>query len=161
MYNFKMLKKEQNEIIENCNFDEIQKFIFNSLVQGNSRLKLFDLAKEKYNISQSTVNREIKKIVNTVSEYKSDESNFKHKIYIHKFPNGKKYVGVCQCPADRWANGKGYAFNKEMYADIQKYGWDNIEHKILLEVSDNKLAYEIERVLIEELDLVNEGYNRE
>ena len=161
MYNFKMLKKEQNEIIENCNLNETQKFIFDNLVQGNSRLKVFDLAKKKFNISQSTVNREIKRIVNIVSEYKSDESNFKHKIYIHKFPNGKKYVGVCQCPADRWANGKGYAFNKEMYEDIQKYGWDNIEHKILLEVSDNKLAYEIERVLIEELDLVNEGYNRE
>lgn len=161
MYNFNMVKKEQEEIIDNCNLTETQTFIFNNLVKGKSRLEVFDLAKEKYNISQSTVNREIRKIVNVVSDYKNSQNKFKHKVYIHKFPNGKKYVGVCQCPADRWANGKGYAFNKEMYEDIQKYGWDNIEHKILLEVSDNKLAYEIERVLIEELDLINKGYNKQ
>ena len=161
MYNFKMLKKEQNEIIENCNFDELQTFIFNNLVQDKSRLKLFDLAKEKYNVSQSTVKREIKKIVKIVSDYKNNESNFTHKVYIHKFPNGKKYVGVCQCCEDRWSNGKGYAYNKEMYEDIQKYGWNNIEHKILIEIKDSKIAYDIERILIDELDLINKGYNRE
>ena len=161
MYNFKMMKTEQNKICEECNLSEIEKFIFNNLAEGKSRLSIFDLAKEKYNISQSTVNRTIKKLVKIVSEYKNDESIFSHKVYIHKFPNGKKYVGVCQCCEDRWANGKGYAYNKEMYEDIQKYGWNNIEHKILIEIKDSKIAYDVERILIEELDLINNGYNNQ
>jgi hypothetical protein len=46
-----------------------------------------------------------------------------------------------------------------MYEDIKKYGWENIEHKVIFETSDNYIAYELERILIEELDLINNGYN--
>lgn len=161
MYNFKMLKSEQEKIRKECNFSEVQKFIFNNLAEEKTRLEVYDLVKEKFGLSQATVSVEIRKIVEKMNNYKNGKSFYSHKIYIHKFPNGKKYVGVCQCCEDRWANGRGYGFNKKMYEDIQKYGWDNIEHKILLETTDNELAYKIERILIEELDLVNNGYNQE
>lgn len=45
--------------------------------------------------------------------------------------NKKKYIGItCQKPTQRWRGGKGYkigAFKKA----IEKYGWDNFEHKVL------------------------------
>lgn len=160
MFNFRMNKSKQEKILQECNFNELEKFIFNNLVEGKSRLETYELVKNNYNRSESTTARTIRKIIEKINNYNYNV-DFKHKVYIHKFPNGKKYVGVCKNCEDRWANGKGYAYNKKMYDDIQKYGWDNIEHKILFEVSDSKIAYDLERVLIDELDLVNVGYNNE
>ena len=160
MYNFKMSKSRQEKLMNECNFNEIEKCIFNNLVLEKSRLEVYDIIKQKYGCSISTTNRIIKKIINKINNYDySDDS--KYKIYIHKFPNGKKYVGVCQCCEDRWNNGNGYANNKEMYEDIKKYGWENIEHKVLYEISDSKIAYDIEHILINELELIKNGYNRE
>lgn len=59
-----------------------------------------------------------------------------YKIYCHIFPNGKRYVGQTKQEVQRrfgpngsnYANGGSYVWNA-----IQKYGWDNIEHIILLE----------------------------
>lgn len=54
-------------------------------------------------------------------------------VYYHKFPNGKMYFGqTCQDINKRWRNnGKGYIKQKFLYRAIQKYGWDNIEHRII------------------------------
>lgn len=161
MYNFKMLKSEQEKMTKECNFSEIQKFIFNNLVEEKTRLQVYDLVKKEFGLSQATVSVEIRKIVEKMNNYKNGQSLYSHKLYIHKFPNGKKYVGVCQCCKDRWSNGRGYAYNTKMYEDIKKYGWENIEHKILLETTDNELAYKIEKILIEELELTKNGYNQE
>lgn len=56
-------------------------------------------------------------------------------IYIHKNKiNGKIYVGqTCQKVEYRWNKGKGYDTCPLFYKAIQKYGWDNFEHIILLE----------------------------
>lgn len=53
-------------------------------------------------------------------------------VYIHTCPNGKKYVGLTtNQPSKRWGyNGIHYKSNKHFYSAIQKYGWDNIEHRI-------------------------------
>lgn len=153
-----MSKKKQDELLNNCNFTEEEKFIFNNLVQKKTRTEIYPLVYEKYKLSTATVSRRIKSIIKKINSYEEGEE-YTHKIYIHKFPNGKKYVGVCQNCNDRWNFGRGYAFNTKMFEDIKKYGWDNIEHKILLEVSDSLLAYKIEKILIDELDLINKGYN--
>ena len=53
-------------------------------------------------------------------------------VYMHTVPNGKKYIGITsKRPADRWGkDGAGY--DKQMFMNaINRYGWDNIEHKIL------------------------------
>ena len=160
MYNFKMTKKKQQEIINKCNFSEIEKLIFNNLVEEKTRIEVYKIIKDKYGISQATVCNYIKKIAYKISQCESEDDLYTHKLYIHKFPNGKKYVGVCISCEDRWHNGNGYAYNKEMYEDIKKFGWENIEHKILLETGDSELAYKLEKILIEELDLINNGYNR-
>ena len=161
MFNFSMSKKRQKEILDYCNFSELERFVFDNLVAEKSRNEVNELAKKKYNISVSTVSRTIKQLTKKISEQQSENNAITHKLYIHKFPNGKKYVGVCQCCEDRWNDGNGYAHNEKMYNDIKKYGWDNIEHKILLETSDNDLAYKLERILIDEMELVEKGYNNE
>lgn len=56
-------------------------------------------------------------------------------IYMHKNKvNGKKYIGqTCQKPEYRWGKeGKGYEQCPLFYSAIQKYGWDNFEHIIIL-----------------------------
>ena len=160
MYNFRMSKIKQNEILRLCNFSELQEFIFNNLVEEKTRSEVYKLVKEKYDKCSSSVDKQIKIIAQKINDYKNEESFVKYKLYIHKFPNGKKYVGVCQNCNDRWNNGNGYADNREMYDDIKKYGWDNIEHKIVYETSDSYLAYLLETILIDELDLISNGYNK-
>ena len=158
MYNFNMTKDRQNELLAACNFTREQEDIFNELVAGTKRKDVPLKLKDKYPMSERTLKRRINAIIQKISQYNERET-IKHKVYIHKFPNGKKYVGVCQCCKDRWNGGNGYANNTEMYEDIKKYGWENIEHKVILETSDSYIAYELEKILIEELDLINNGYN--
>ena len=57
----------------------------------------------------------------------------KYIIYQHTTPSGKVYIGqTCQKnPNVRWSNGKGYKGCILFYRTIEKYGWNNIEHKIL------------------------------
>lgn len=52
---------------------------------------------------------------------------------MHTTPAGKVYIGqtCCKDPNRRWRNGKGYTTCKLFYRSIEKYGWNNIEHKIL------------------------------
>lgn len=83
--------------------------------------------------------------------------------HINKI-NKKIYIGITkkENPEDRWENGEGYISNKDFYNDIQKYGWNNFEHNILLKnISSKMLAEEIESVLIYKLNTVNPdiGYN--
>ena len=65
------------------------------------------------------------------------------KIYKHtNVINGKSYIGQTSAkdPKTRWANGKGYSRrNPVFYKAIQKYGWENFKHEILV---DNILTLE-------------------
>lgn len=73
----------------------------------------------------------------------------KYLIYIHIFPNRKKYIGVTsQKPNQRWRNGKGYYGSTRIYNAIQKYGWENIEHKILFTGLTKEEAEQKEKELI-------------
>ena len=46
-----------------------------------------------------------------------------YKLYIHKFPNGKVYVGITsQDVGERWRHGEGYK-DQLVYRAILKYGW--------------------------------------
>ena len=55
-------------------------------------------------------------------------------IYMHISPSGKKYIGQTMQTHNlniRWGNGNGYKRQTYFYHAIQKYGWDNFEHKII------------------------------
>lgn len=71
-------------------------------------------------------------------------------VYVHIFPNGKLYFGITsKKPNARWESGNGYSDNQPvMKSAIIKYGWDNIEHKILFEGLSYKEATEKEIELI-------------
>ena len=75
----------------------------------------------------------------------------KYIVYMHIFPNGKKYIGItCKSPNGRWEGGTGYSVKSQpiMYHAIQKYGWNNVEHKILYQNLTYEKAIEIEKQLI-------------
>lgn len=85
-------------------------------------------------------------------------------VYMHIVPNGKRYVGITASyyPEHRFSNGSGYIGNERFYADIQKYGWDNIQHIICAEGLDIPEACDLEVQLIREFDTTNpeNGYNK-
>lgn len=89
--------------------------------------------------------------------------NNKYCIYCHTNKiNGKKYIGQTkQKPENRWVNGKGYKNCTYFYNAIQKYGWDNFEHKILYDNLTLEEANQLEKELIAKYDTMNpeKGYN--
>ena len=87
----------------------------------------------------------------------------KYKVYVHIFPNNKKYVSITkQDPQRRWQNGNGYK-GQVVYKAIQKYKWHNIEHKILYYNLSKDAAEKYEKELIKEWKTNNRkyGYNIE
>ena len=82
-------------------------------------------------------------------------------VYIHIFPNNKKYIGYShQKPNRRFRNGKGYK-DLKVYDEISKYGWDNIKHEILANNLNRKEAQqkEHEYILLYKTNQSEYGYN--
>lgn len=82
-------------------------------------------------------------------------------IYKHTSPSGKVYIGqTCMNVWVRWLhNGKGYMRNPIFWKAIQKYGWDNFTHEILLEGLSKSEANYAEIYLIKWYKLHNMSYN--
>ena len=84
-------------------------------------------------------------------------------VYMHIFPNGKRYVGMTSSkPVEkRWgSNGCGYQ-TQFVYADILKFGWENIAHEIVCQDIPFHEAELKERELIKEYQTTDleYGYN--
>lgn len=74
-----------------------------------------------------------------------------YKVYAHITPNGKTYIGITKAdkPENRWGlNGTGYRLQQLFWRAIQKYGWDNIQHIIILNNLSKAVAIECEKYLI-------------
>ena len=75
-------------------------------------------------------------------------------IYLHRNKiNGKVYIGqtVCQDNLTRRTHTDGSGYKNErskFWRAIQKYGWDNIKHTLILDNLTHKEACEMERKLI-------------
>lgn len=86
------------------------------------------------------------------------------KVYKHTNKiNGKVYIGITsrKNPNIRWSNGYGYKQNKYFWNAIQKYGWDNFDHEILLTKLTEGEAKQKEKELIAYYDcMCPKGYNQ-
>lgn len=82
-------------------------------------------------------------------------------VYMHTFPNGKRYIGISRNVARRFRNGRGYESQPIMWNAIQKYGWNNVVTTILLEQLTESEAKKEEIRLIAEYQTANRiyGYN--
>ena len=83
-------------------------------------------------------------------------------VYMHVCPNNKKYIGITkQLPEKRWKKGDGYRTQKYFKRAIDKYGWNNIQHIILLKNLTKKEACNKEIELIKKYKTNNykNGYN--
>lgn len=70
-----------------------------------------------------------------------------YKVYMHKCPNNKVYIGITQQEVNkRWNYGNGYKSCTLFSKAIKKYGWKNIEHFIIF---DNLSKTEAEQKEIE------------
>ena len=84
------------------------------------------------------------------------EDDREYVVYVHIFPNGKRYVGITCRPVERrWESGAGYAKQLFMKRAIDKYGWSNIDHVIL---QKDLTIEEAERL---EVDLIKQWKTRE
>jgi hypothetical protein len=82
-------------------------------------------------------------------------------VHINKI-NNKKYIGFSKNDdaESRWGvGGIGYENQRFYNEGILPFGWDNFEHKILIKDIPISLGKTLEYLLIEKLDLINEGYN--
>lgn len=84
-----------------------------------------------------------------------------YKVYMHTFPNGKRYIGITKQELNaRFDNGNGYK-NNPMKRAIKKYKWENVKHDLLF---DNLTKEQAELKEIELIDFYNTtniefGYN--
>ena len=85
-------------------------------------------------------------------------------VYMHTNKiNNKKYIGITGQDRywDRWrSDGSGYK-TQVFGRAIEKYGWDNFDHKILKEVETESEACELEQYYIQKYKSNNKdfGYN--
>lgn len=83
-----------------------------------------------------------------------------YKVYRHISPNGKIYVGITKLSLSfRWNEGRGYKRCKLFYRAIQKYGWENFKHEVILEGISKSEAVYAEKYLIRWYKLHNISYN--
>ena len=86
-----------------------------------------------------------------------------YSIYKHTTPDGLVYIGAtAQKPKNRWNNGENYKFVPKFYEAIKRFGWDNIQHEVVCEVSSREEAYIKEKEYIEKYKSFDEryGYNK-
>lgn len=82
-------------------------------------------------------------------------------VYAHvNKQNGKMYIGITCRIEQRWScNGYYYQLSTKFWRAIQKYGWDNFEHIVIIDGISESIACIYEEELIAKYDTQNNGYN--
>lgn len=87
----------------------------------------------------------------------------KYVLYEHRNKtNGKRYIGITSNYKQRWnSNGKRYQSSTYFWRAINKYGWENFTHKILIRDLSREEASELEKAYIKKYKTQNDkyGYN--
>lgn len=79
-------------------------------------------------------------------------------VYIHTFPNGKKYVGISKNIQCRFRNGRGYEKQPIMWSAIKKFGWENVNTEIVFEGLSEQAAKQAEIELISRFKTADRAY---
>ena len=112
------------------------------IIAGKTSLKSKDY--EKVVAGIIAFKKEIEKI-----EIDEELPTDNYSIYVHIFPNDKRYYGISQYPEGRWGKqGEGYRNQKRMWAAIEEFGWGNIKHEIIMTNLTRQSALMIEEALI-------------
>ena len=84
-------------------------------------------------------------------------------VYLLTVPNGKGYVGYSDGPLDeRWKNGDGYKGHPEFFADIEKYGWENIGKRAVMRGMSKQVVRNCEPFFIKWFNTQwPHGYNKD
>ena len=84
----------------------------------------------------------------------------KYILYEHRNKiNGKRYIGITNNKTKRWyGKGKHYDGSPYFGAAIQKYGWDNFEHNVLIYDLTREEASRLEKHYIEMLKTRDKAY---
>ena len=85
-----------------------------------------------------------------------------YSVYKHTSPSGKVYIGITsRKPEWRWNHGKGYCHGDQgLFANaINKYGWDSINHEIILSGLSEEKAKKYEIELIRFYKMIGLSYN--
>lgn len=94
--------------------------------------------------------------------YENVEGNKNYTVYMHIFPNNKKYIGITSRDVSmRWMNGKGYKSSNFVRKAIDKYGWANVKHEILFSNLTKEQAEqkEVELIAFYKTNNKSFGYN--
>lgn len=84
-------------------------------------------------------------------------------VYKHTSPSGKVYIGITKQTANaRWKNGLGYQSSPHFWSAIQKYGWSNFQHEVLIDglCLDDACKQEKSFISIYKSTDPNFGYNQ-
>ena len=90
----------------------------------------------------------------------------KYIIYKHtNQTNNKVYIGItCREPHRRWGNqGQNYSSNSHFYNAINKVGWDNFKHEILIHglTPEQASKWEVKLISFYKSNNPRYGYNRD
>lgn len=84
-------------------------------------------------------------------------------VYMHVFPDGKKYIGVTsQSLSRRWSNGHGYDEQPDISMAIATYGWSSVEHYLLWDnlTKDQAAEKMMDAVMYYKTYIPEFGYNK-
>lgn len=84
----------------------------------------------------------------------------KYIIYMHTSPSVKRYIGITsQEPNKRWkSDGSGYKEQPYFWNAIQKYGWGNFKHEILMQDVTFENACKLEQEFIQYYKTYDRAY---
>ena len=106
------------------------------------------------------VNKQFKGVINIMII-----ENGKYTIYVlNNTITNKIYVGVTtRSLRERFHGGEGYRHQKNIYADILKYGWHSFESEIFASGLTEEEAFHMEKILISKLRELDPDmlYNRD
>ena len=139
-------------------------------IMGTSKGKFSEIFRGRVTISKTLIQQTLEALyiardnitetINRLEELNMNNELQTYVVYEFTFPDGKKYYGSTVDTGVRWKGGTGYK-TQEVGKAIEKYGWDNVEKKIIAENLTKQNASLIERTLIKATgaDIPGIGYN--